>query len=101
MGVPVTGHPKYSAMYFGASDNLFFARAGIPAHTICTAFEFSDYHKVGDSADKLDYNNMEKIVKLSASVVFDIANAKSRPEWNKDEPGAAQYIAAAAKLAGG
>ena len=101
MGVPVTGHPKYSAMFFGASDNLFFAMAGVPAHTICTAFEFPDYHQVGDSAEKLDYDNMAKIVKLTAATVVDIVNAKDKPTWNKDEPKATRYIAAAAKLAGG
>ena len=101
MGVPVTGHPKYSAAYFAASDNLFFALAGVPAHTICTAFEFPDYHKVGDSADKLDYDNMAKIVKLSAAVVVDIANAAKPPAWNKDEPKAAKYAEAGAKLYGG
>jgi Zn-dependent M28 family amino/carboxypeptidase len=101
MGVPVTGHPNFSAMYFGASDNLFFARAGIPAHTICTAFQFPDYHKVGDSADKLDYDNMAKIVKLSAATIVDIVNAKDRPMWNKDEPKAAKYAEAGLKLYGG
>jgi Zn-dependent M28 family amino/carboxypeptidase len=101
MGVPVTGHPKYSAMYFGASDNLFFARAGVPAHTICTAFEFSDYHRVGDSAEKLDYDNMAKIVKLSAATIFDIVNTQERPQWNKDEPKAAKYLEAGNKLYGG
>ncbi len=101
MGVPVTGHPRYSAMYFGASDNLFFARAGIPAHTICTAFEFPDYHQVGDSVDKCDFANMEKIVKLTAATVMDVANAATRPEWNKDEPQAAKYVEAGKKLYGG
>ena len=101
MGVPVTGHPKFSAMYFVASDNLFFARAGVPAHTICTAFEYPDYHQIGDTADKLDYVNMAKIVKLSAATVVDIANTDQRPQWNKDEPKAAKFIEAAVKLNGG
>jgi Zn-dependent M28 family amino/carboxypeptidase len=101
MGVPVTGHPMFSAMYFVASDNLFFARAGVPAHTICTAFEYPDYHQVGDTADKLDYDNMAKIVKLSASTVVEIANTIERPQWNKDEPKAAKFIDAAVKLARG
>ncbi|MBS1703341.1 MAG: M20/M25/M40 family metallo-hydrolase [Armatimonadetes bacterium] len=100
MGVPVTGHPRYSAMYFGASDNLFFARAGVPAHTICTAFEFPDYHAVGDSADKLDYDNMAKVVRMTAATVLDVANSEARPTWNASEPAAKRYLEAAEKLAG-
>lgn len=101
MGVPVTGHPKYSAGYFGASDNLFFALAGVPAHTICTAFEFPDYHQVGDSADKLDYENMAKIVKLTAATVMEISNSPTRPTWNESEPKAKRYLEAGKKLSGG
>ncbi len=101
MGTEVSGHPTSSASFFGRSDNVSFARFGIPAHTLCTAFEYPDYHKVSDHADKLDYENMAKIVKLSAATTLEIANANEKPKWNKDEPGAARYIEAAAKLAGG
>ena len=101
MGTEVSGHPTSSASFFGRSDNVSFARFGIPAHTLCTAFEYPDYHKVSDHADKLDYENMAKIVKLSAATTLEIANASEKPKWNKDEPGAARYIEAAAKLAGG
>lgn len=98
MGIPVTGHPQYSAAFFVASDNYSFAKVGVPAHTLCTAFEFPDYHRVGDSADKLDYINMEKIVKLTAATVLDIVNSNSRPVWNRYEKGAKKFIDAAKKL---
>ena len=101
MGTEVSGHPTSSASFFGRSDNVSFARFGIPAHTLCTAFEYPDYHKVSDHFEKLDYENMAKIVKLSAATTLEIANATNKPTWNKDEPGAARYIEAAAKLAGG
>lgn len=100
MKVPVTGHPQNSAQFFYQSDNLPFAMAGIPAHTICTAFEFPDYHRVGDSADKLDYDNMAKIVKVSAATVLDIANGDAKPKWNEDEPKAAKFVEAGKKLYG-
>ena len=44
--------------YFERSDNLSFARAGVPAHTMDVAAEFSDYHEVGDEWQKIDYANM-------------------------------------------
>ena len=98
MGVPVTGHPQYSAPFFYQSDNLPFAAAGVPAHTICTAFEFPDYHQVGDSADKLDYNNMEKVVKMIAATVMDVTNATTKPTWNESEPKASTCDKAWKKL---
>ena len=101
MGTEVSGHPTSSASFFGRSDNVSFARFGIPAHTLCTAFVYPDYHKVSDHFDKLDYENMAKIVKLSAATTLEIANAVDKPTWNKDEPGATKYIEAALRLAGG
>lgn len=101
MGTEVSGHPTSSASFFGRSDNVAFAAKGIPAHTLCTAFEYPDYHRVSDHADKLDYDNMAKIVKLTAATLMEIANAPSKPTWNKDEPAAKRYIDAAIKLNGG
>lgn len=100
MGVPVTGHPQYSAPFFYQSDNAAFAMAGIPAHTICTAFEFPDYHGLADAADKLDYINMEKIVRMTAATVLDVVNAKDRPKWNEAEPKAKRFVDAYKKLMG-
>lgn len=101
MGTEISGHPTSSASFFGRSDNVSFARFGIPAHTLCTAFVYPDYHKVSDHFDKLDYVNMAQIVKVSAATLMEIANSASKPTWNKDEPAAARYMEAAAKLAGG
>jgi Zn-dependent M28 family amino/carboxypeptidase len=101
MGTEISGHPTSSASFFARSDNVSFARFGIPAHTLCTAFEYPDYHKVSDHADKLDYENMVKIVKVTAATVMEIANAPTRPTWNKDDPKTAKYVEAAQKLAGG
>lgn len=97
-GVPITKHPKYSSPFFMASDNAALAAAGIPAHTLCTAFEFPDYHKVGDSADKLDYKNMEKVVRVAAEAMLKIANSDTEPKWNADLPRVKRYIEAQKKL---
>jgi Zn-dependent M28 family amino/carboxypeptidase len=98
IGVGASGHPKFSTPFFSASDNLSFALKGIPSLTICTAFEFKDYHAVGDSADKLDYKNMEKVVKFIALSAQQVANAPSRPQWNEKLPATKRYRDAANKL---
>lgn len=96
--VGTTGHPTNSFAYFGASDNLPFAAAGVPAHTVCTAYDFPDYHKVGDSAEKLDYKNMSVIVQVISKGLLEVANRNSRIQWNASEKRAARFIEAAKKL---
>lgn len=85
-GVKSEHHPHNSDAYFAASDNVAFASKGIPAHTICTTFMFPDYHRVSDHADKLDYANMAKILRLITLGVLSIAESDKPPTWNADNP---------------
>ncbi len=57
-GIEVFHHPLNSDRFFARSDNVAFARHGVPAHTVCTAFIFPDYHGAGDHWDLVDYDNM-------------------------------------------
>ena len=91
IGVEVQKHPRFSDAYFGASDNAAFARVGIPAHTICTAFAFDGYHQPHDNPDKLDYANMAKVVRLGILATLEIANAKDRPKWDETNPKTERY----------
>ncbi len=72
--------------YFVRSDNASFAKKGIPAHTICVAFDFPDYHRVGDEWQKINYENMAKVDRAIARGVLDMANSPSRPVWNAANP---------------
>jgi hypothetical protein len=90
-GVKAEMHPRNSDAYFAASDNLVFAQKGIPAHTVCTAFMFPDYHKVSDHADKLDYDNMAKILRLVTLGVLSLADSDQVPRWNPENPRAKRY----------
>ncbi|MFO0046155.1 MAG: M28 family peptidase [Armatimonadota bacterium] len=99
-GVPASGHPRNSFAYFGASDNMGFALAGIPAHTVCTSYEFPDYHKLSDTPEKIDYVNMAKIVTVVAETAKVVANQAKVVSWNQNEPRAKRYIEAAKKLKG-
>ena len=47
--------------YFDRSDNYAFAKEGVVAHTIAVAVEFPGYHGLGDTLDKIDYDNMAKV----------------------------------------
>lgn len=96
-GVSVDKRPQ-GDMYFMASDNAALARFGIPAHTISVAYEFPDYHRVGDHWDKIDYDNLAKITKAIGVSTNILANAEKAPKWNPDNPKVKRYLDAWKKL---
>lgn len=57
------------------SDHYSFHRAGVAVVSFFTGLH-DDYHGVGDTADRLDYDRMEAITRLAAEL---IATAGSRP----------------------
>src|SRR5215831_5370 len=98
MGIKVYKHERNSDAYFGASDNQALADQGVPAHTLCVAYAYPDYHGVGDHWDKIDYNNMEKVDRMVGLAVVMIATNPQPPKWNQSNPRAARYLEAWNKL---
>jgi hypothetical protein len=91
-GVHAVKDEKNSDPYFLRSDNAAFAEAGIPSTTISVAYEFPDYHGVGDEWPKLDYGNMAKVDDAIALAAFRLADSAEAPRWNPDNPGTARYL---------
>ena len=87
----VQRHPRYSDPFFLRSDNRSLALAGVPAHTLCVAFEFPDYHGPDDEADRLDYDNMTRVVRLAGLGVLTLADAPQVPHWNAENPKTERY----------
>ncbi len=77
---------------FGASDNVAFAQQGIPAHTLCVAYQFPDYHAVGDHWEKIDFTNMALIDRTVALGLLMIADDPEKPRWNTANPKARRYV---------
>ena len=50
---------KNGGRYFSQSDNVSFARFGVPDNTICTAFEFPDYHGLKDEWPKINLLHLD------------------------------------------
>jgi len=96
-GIRFWKHPTNSDRYFARSDNQALADAGVPAHTLCVAFGFPDYHGKDDTWDKIDYDNMARVNRMIAVALKDIANDTSKPAWT-DVPNAAKYREAARVL---
>ncbi len=98
VGVKVYKDEQASDAFFSRSDNQPLADAGIPAHTLCVAFEFPDYHQVGDHWQKIDYDNMAKVDRAVALGLLHLASDAPPPKWNESNSAAKKYVDAAKKL---
>ncbi len=56
----------------GGSDQVSFVRRGIPAVQIFTG-PHKDYHRPGDTADKIDYEGLERIAEFTGELVSYLA----------------------------
>ena len=93
-GVEVYKHATNSDSFFGRSDNQALADQGVPAHTLCVAFVYPDYHGLGDHWEKVDYGNMEKVDRMVALALIMIADSPEEPRWNEANPRTARYVKA-------
>jgi Peptidase family M28 len=93
-GVKVYRHPRNSDAYFGRSDNQALADLGVPAHTLCVAFQYPDYHGPADHWDKVDYANMAKVDRMVARALLTLADDPNEPKWDESNPRAAKYLKA-------
>jgi hypothetical protein len=71
--------------FFFRSDHYNYAKKGIP---IIFYFDgvHEDYHQVGDHADKIDYEKMEKITRTVYMTLWEITNRATRPKVDKPLP---------------
>ncbi len=97
-GVRVYKNPQNSDDYFRRSDNQSLADLGIPAHTLCVAYDFPDYHKVSDSWEKIDYDNMAAVDRAVALGMLKLASDEAPPKWNEQYAPARRYAEAARRL---
>jgi Peptidase family M28 len=93
-GIDVYKNEKNSDAFFSRSDNQALADAGIPAHTLCVAFIFPDYHKPGDHWEKIDYANLARVNRTIALALLTIADNAEPPKWNELNPKTEKYVKA-------
>jgi hypothetical protein len=97
-GITVYKNEQASDPYFARSDNQALADVGIPAHTLCVAFDYPDYHKVSDHWEKVDFANMARVDRAVALALLHLASDAPPPKWNESNPKAKKYVDAAKKL---
>jgi hypothetical protein len=90
-GVRLIKNEKGSDPFFVASDNLPFAEKCVVAHTLSVTYEFPDYHQVGDEWQKIDYDNMAKVVRMLATGAQLLADQQVRPFWDAENLPSAPY----------
>ena len=71
--------------FFFRSDHYNYARKGIP---IIFFFDgvHEDYHRPGDSPDKIDYQKMEKVTRTVYMTLWELANRATRVKVDKPLP---------------
>lgn len=65
------------------SDHWPFLLAGVPAVLVTTGFH-PDYHKTSDTADRINYPKMERIVRFAFLCAWNAANSEQRPQLNSE-----------------
>ena len=71
--------------FFFRSDHYNYARKRIPIAFFFDG-EHADYHKPGDSVDKIDFQKMEKVTRTIYMTLWEVANRPTRPVVDKQLP---------------
>jgi Zn-dependent M28 family amino/carboxypeptidase len=80
-GIPVVADPYPRFRFFERSDNIVFARNGIPAHTLSSYNLHPDYHKPSDEASGIDFAHLTAISRAAAAAARILADGPA-PKWN-------------------
>jgi C-terminal processing protease CtpA/Prc len=66
------------------TDVATFNQAGVPSLNFTTGAH-SDYHKPSDTADKIDYDDLDRIADMAAVIVRRVMDAEQPPQFAKVE----------------
>lgn len=90
-GLTAIDDPAPEQGLFDRSDNVHFARKGIPAPTFSLGFTAFNgdvtkyYHRPGDEADSLDYDYLLQFFQSYVMSGRNIGNATETPFWTKGD----------------
>ena len=80
-GIPLVPDPRPTQRFFERSDNVAFARIGIPAHSLSSYNLISPYHHPKDEASIIDAPHMAQVIGATARALRLLADGV-RPEWH-------------------
>ena len=67
------------------TDSSNFNQAGLPTLFFTTG-SHPDYHRPSDTADKINFEDLDRIVDFAAAVIQGVANADMAPQFTKVDP---------------
>ena len=76
--------PRPDQHFFHRSDNIAFARRGIPAHTLSSYNMHADYHTPADQVDRIDADHLAALVQAAARAARLLADGDP-PVWKPAE----------------
>jgi hypothetical protein len=79
-GIPLVPDPRPDQGFFERSDNIAFARRGIPAHTLSSYNMHTQYHTVADDMRHVDTDHMAQVIAAAARAARILADGP-KPEW--------------------
>lgn len=79
-GSPIVADPRPEERFFFRSDNIAFARRGVPAHTLSSFSLHSDYHRPSDEVERVDFRHMAALVDAAIEAVRLLADGPT-PQW--------------------
>jgi hypothetical protein len=80
-GLGIVPDKRLSQHFFERSDNIAFAKHGIPAQTLSSFNLHGDYHQPSDEVSKIDFTHMNALVSAATKAVQLLANGPA-PVWN-------------------
>ncbi|HTO72951.1 MAG TPA: M20/M25/M40 family metallo-hydrolase [Gemmatimonadales bacterium] len=80
-GLPIVADPRPDQQFFERSDNIAFARRGIPAHTLSSYNMHTDYHEPSDDVSRVDFAHMTRLIQAGVAAVRILADGPA-PTWN-------------------
>lgn len=90
-GLEVIPDPAKEQNLFDRSDNVSFARLGVPCFTFSPGFKdfnaelMKNYHQVTDEADTVDFDYLLQYCRAFSYTARLIANDTARPMWKKGD----------------
>ncbi|MFL5618552.1 MAG: M20/M25/M40 family metallo-hydrolase [Gemmatimonadaceae bacterium] len=92
-GLPIGPDKRLDQQFFQRSDNIAFARQGVPAHTLSSYNMHTDYHEPSDDLAHVDIPHMTAVIRAGAAAARLLAdgvaprwNANGRPESRRPTP---------------
>jgi hypothetical protein len=79
-GLPIGPDKRPDQQFFERSDNIAFARQGVPAHTLSSYNMHDDYHQLSDDVSAVDFEHMAAVIDAAVKAVGLLANGPA-PVW--------------------